>query len=66
VESASTRKVKTQKLAQIARLRVDESTLEIVSAIATTNNVSDGETFPDLLKNAPDAVSQSQAFGSNA
>jgi IS5 family transposase len=41
----------------------DESTLEIVSALATTNNVSDGEAFPDLLNNAPDAVSQVSADG---
>lgn len=41
----------------------DEATLEIVSVLATTNNVSDGEAFPDLLKNTPDAVSQVSADG---
>lgn len=44
-------------------LCVDESTKEIVSAVATTNNVSDGEVFPDLIENTPDEISQVSADG---
>jgi hypothetical protein len=44
-------------------LCIDESTKEIVSAVATTNNVSDGEAFPDLIQDTPDEVSQVSADG---
>jgi hypothetical protein len=44
-------------------LCADQATLEIISALATTNNVADGEVLPDLLKDAPDAIAQVSGDG---
>src|SRR5262245_16942570 len=44
-------------------LCADQATLEIISALATTNNVADGEALPDLLKDAPDAIAQVSGDG---
>jgi IS5 family transposase len=44
-------------------LCADEATLEIISALATTNNVSDGEVLADLLEEAPDQIAQVSADG---
>lgn len=42
---------------------VDEATLEIVSAVASTNNVSDAEVLPDLLAAVPGKIAQVSADG---
>lgn len=42
---------------------VDESSLEIISACATTNNVSDGEVFPGLINDVLGEISQVSADG---
>jgi hypothetical protein len=42
---------------------VDESSFEIISACATTNNVSDGEVLPDLIKDVSGPISQVSADG---
>ncbi len=44
-------------------LCVDETTLEIVSAVASTNNVSDAEVLPDLLDDVPGTIEQVSADG---
>ena len=44
-------------------LCVDESTLEIVSAVASTNNVSDAEVLSDLLEDVPGKIEQVSADG---
>jgi IS5 family transposase len=44
-------------------LCVDETTLEIVSAVASTNNVSDAEVLPDLLEDMPGTIEQVSADG---
>jgi hypothetical protein len=41
----------------------DESTLEIISACVTTNNVGDGEVLPDLLAGVPGKISQVSGDG---
>jgi Transposase DDE domain len=41
----------------------DESTFEIISACATTNNVSDGEVLPDLINDVSGPISQVSADG---
>ena len=40
-----------------------ESSFEIISACTTTNNVSDGEVLPDLIKDASGQISQVSADG---
>src|SRR5262245_4198673 len=42
---------------------VDEATLEIVSVVASTNNVSDAEALPDLLPDVPGEIEQVSADG---
>ena len=42
---------------------VDEATLEIVSAVASTNNVSDAEVLADLLATVPGKIAQVSADG---
>ena len=42
---------------------VDEATLEIVSAVASTNDVSDAEALSDLLRDVPGEVEQVSADG---
>jgi len=42
---------------------VDEETREIVSAVASSNDVSDGEVLSDLLNNAPGQIDQVSADG---
>jgi hypothetical protein len=42
---------------------VDESSFEIISACATTNNVSDGEVLPDLINDVSGPISQVSADG---
>src|SRR5689334_6869869 len=42
---------------------VDEATLEIVSAVASTNDVSDAEVLPDLLQDVPGEIEQVSADG---
>ena len=44
-------------------LCVDETTLEIVSAVASTNDVSDAEVLPDLLEDLPGTLEQISADG---
>jgi IS5 family transposase len=44
-------------------LCVDEATLEIVSAIASTNNISDAEVLSDLLEDVPGKIEQVSADG---
>ena len=44
-------------------LCVDEATLEIISAVASTNNVSDAEVLAELLENVPDKIEQVSADG---
>lgn len=44
-------------------LCVDETTLEIVSAVASTNDVSDAEVLPDLLEDLPGTIEQVSADG---
>lgn len=44
-------------------LCVDETTLEIVSAVASTNNVSDAEVLSDLLEDVPGTIEQVSADG---
>lgn len=44
-------------------LCVDQATLEIVSAVASTNNLSDAEALPDLLADVPGAIEQVSADG---
>jgi hypothetical protein len=41
----------------------DEATLEIISALASTNDVSDAEALPDLLQDAPGEIEQVSADG---
>jgi IS5 family transposase len=41
----------------------DEATLEVMSAVASTNNVSDAEALPDLLQNVPGKIEQVSADG---
>jgi IS5 family transposase len=41
----------------------DEATLEIVSVVASTNDVSDAEALPDLLQDAPVAIEKVSADG---
>jgi IS5 family transposase len=41
----------------------DEATLEIVSVVASTNDVSDAEALPDLLDDAPVEIKQVSADG---
>jgi hypothetical protein len=41
----------------------DESSFETISACATTNNVSDGEVFSDLIKDVSSSISQVSADG---
>src|SRR5262249_22351990 len=42
---------------------VDEATLEIISVVASTNDVSDAEAPPDLLEDAPSKIEQVSADG---
>jgi|SRR5436190_325368 len=42
---------------------VDQATLEIISAVASTNNVSDAEVLPDLLADVPGEIEQVSADG---
>ena len=42
---------------------VDEATLEIVSAVASTNDLSDAEVLPDLLAEVPGEIEQVSADG---
>ena len=44
-------------------LCVDEATLEIVTAVASTNDVSDAEMLPALLEDAPGEIVQVSAEG---
>src|SRR5215510_10268074 len=44
-------------------LCIDEATLEIVSVVASTNDVSDAEALPDLLQDAPGGIEQVSADG---
>jgi hypothetical protein len=44
-------------------LCVDEATLEIISVVASTNDVSDAEALPDLLQDAPGEIEQVSADG---
>src|SRR5919106_1563947 len=41
----------------------DEATLEIVSVVASTNDVSDAEALPDLLQDVPGTIEQVSADG---
>jgi IS5 family transposase len=41
----------------------DEATLEIVSVVASTNDVSDAEALPDLLQDVPGEIEQVSADG---
>lgn len=41
----------------------DAATLEIVSVVASTNNVSDGEVLPELLADVPGKIAQVSADG---
>lgn len=41
----------------------DEATLEIISVVASTNDVSDAEALPDLLQDAPGKIEQVSADG---
>jgi len=45
------------------RLCNDAATLEIVSVVASTNDVSDAEALPDLLQDAPGEIEQVSADG---
>jgi hypothetical protein len=38
--------------------RADEATLEIISVVASTNDVSDAEVLPDLRQDVPDEIEQ--------
>ena len=40
---------------------VDEATLEIISVVASTNDVSDAEALPDLLQDVPGEIEQVSA-----
>ncbi len=44
-------------------LCVDETTLEIVSAVASTNDISDAEVLSDLLEDVPGKIEQVSADG---
>jgi len=44
-------------------LCVDEATLEIISVVASANDVSDAEALPDLLQDAPGEIEQVSADG---
>src|SRR5262249_10909119 len=44
--------------------RTDEATLEIVSVVASTNDLSDAEALPDLLQDVPGQIEQVSADGS--
>src|SRR5687767_1836155 len=41
----------------------DEATLEIISVVASTNDVTDAEALPDLLQDAPGEIEQVSADG---
>ena len=41
----------------------DQATLEIISVVASTNDVSDAEALPDLLEDAPGKIEQVSADG---
>jgi len=41
----------------------DEATLEVISAVASTNDVSDAEALPDLLQDVPGEIEQVSADG---
>jgi IS5 family transposase len=41
----------------------DEATMEIISVVASTNDVSDAEALPDLLQGAPGEIEQVSADG---
>lgn len=41
----------------------DEATLEVVSVVASTNDLSDAEALPDLLENVPGRIEQVSADG---
>jgi hypothetical protein len=41
----------------------DEATLEIISVVASTNDLSDAEALPDLLQDAPGQIEQVSADG---
>jgi hypothetical protein len=45
---------------------VDEATLEIISVVASANDVSDAEALPDLLQDAPGEIKQLSADSANA
>jgi hypothetical protein len=44
-------------------LCVDEATLEIIGAVASTNDVRDAEALPDLLHDVPGEIDQVSADG---
>ena len=44
-------------------LCVDEATLEVISAVASTNNISDAEVLSDLLEGVPGKIEQVSADG---
>jgi Transposase DDE domain len=41
----------------------DEATLEVISVVASTNDVTDAEALPDLLQDAPGEIEQVSADG---
>src|SRR5262249_41293349 len=41
----------------------DEATLEIISVVASTNDLGDAEALPDLLEDAPGEIEQASADG---
>lgn len=41
----------------------DEATLEVISAVASTNDLSDAEALPDLLRDVPGEIEQVSADG---
>jgi len=52
----------TPDLAQI-HFCTDAATLEVVSVVASTNDLSDAEALPDLLENVPGRIEQVSADG---
>jgi hypothetical protein len=42
---------------------IDEATMEIISVVASTNDVSDAEALPDLLQDVPGEIEQVSADG---
>ena len=44
---------------------VDEATREIISVVASTNNVSDAEALPDVLEDVPGEIAQVSADGAS-